>query len=609
VWQAYDAALAELEAEGARVVEPEGVDARDVVASLARWWTKRGGDDESLGGDSRLRILSGRLELAALADDSTGIDIAREDHGASVVEGEAASRARLPVAPELLADYLALASLEGIGAKPREQTRGRAALPPMAKVILDAAGSAEWACRDADLVRGLKEPQRRALREAAGEPIQKAVAMYRLKTDVPVEWVTERGAEHGEGKEAKGERGQEGREEGATSRVGRQEQVREEAQGRREHGSQRHVGPGAGREAESGGGVTHATPPSTPAEPGGQVPGIDRVARAVGSAPGLAVHAHAEAATKASPRAKSSEKEREKMSQQAQQNQQRQRPQQQKDEALSPKAARAQRIRSIFDFKRKELATLFPKDGDTLVSRAQATALAGAAGFDVDVTADSIAETAIACHHLGLEIGDQAYMVPYKEKGISKAKLIVGPRGLIALAYRSGFVKSIVARSVFDGDEFTYNLGTDEITHRKAIRGRREWVDDNGVVIRPTTEQAISHAYVRIETTTDGKVLEVLTWEDIAYYRSFSKANSGPWFDNYEGMCRKTAIKRGLEFVPRSPLMSAALRETSEGHYQMDADTQATIDELLKGYRARQEATAPVDDEPAAQTSGATAAA
>jgi recombinational DNA repair protein RecT len=67
-------------------------------------------------------------------------------------------------------------------------------------------------------------------------------------------------------------------------------------------------------------------------------------------------------------------------------------------------------------------------------------------------------------------------------------------------------------------------------------------------------------------------VLEVLTAEDLAYYRGFSKASSGPWFDNYEGMCRKTVLKRGLEFVPRSPLLVASLRETETGGYEIPED-------------------------------------
>lgn len=178
----------------------------------------------------------------------------------------------------------------------------------------------------------------------------------------------------------------------------------------------------------------------------------------------------------------------------------------------------------------------------------------------INAAVDMICERVIACHHLGLEIGDQAYLVPYKGQTI----LIIGPRGLIALAYRSGFVKSIYATSVFRADVeaklFSYNLATGEIHHEKAPAGRRA----GG---RP--EELIAYTYAIVHTSTGGRFAEVLTAEDLGYYRSFSKATKGPWFDNYEGMCRKTAIKRGLEFVPRSPLMAAALKESDEGGYEM----------------------------------------
>lgn len=228
----------------------------------------------------------------------------------------------------------------------------------------------------------------------------------------------------------------------------------------------------------------------------------------------------------------------------------------------------AEEIRAIFRAQADTLAGLFPNDGATMVTRACSMALTAAKAPHLKTASpESIAETAVACMHLGLEFGDQAYAVPHK----GQAGLIIGPRGLITLAFRSGFVKSIEARAVFDGDFFEYNLGDPSfIRHRKAMEGRRP-------VNPKMTEQAISHVYVIIETTTEGKTREVLTWEDIKYYRSFSKASSGPWFDNFEGMCRKTAIKRGLEFVPRSPLLAAALRETSEGAYQIPEEIMAAV--------------------------------
>ncbi len=227
------------------------------------------------------------------------------------------------------------------------------------------------------------------------------------------------------------------------------------------------------------------------------------------------------------------------------------------------------RIKAVFKAQFRHLSKLFPTDGETMVNRACAAACSAAREIDKKTGAlklgsaspESIAEKVIACHHLGLEIGDQAYLVPFGQD----VQLIVGPRGLIALMYRSGFVRSVEARSVFDGDDFEYDLGDSGfIRHRKAMTGRRD--------------APITHAYFIAKTSTEGTIREVLTWEDIEYYRSFSKAGKGgAWDTNYEGMCRKTALKRGAEFVPRSAMLVAALRENDQGGYEIPEEIMAAV--------------------------------
>ncbi len=237
------------------------------------------------------------------------------------------------------------------------------------------------------------------------------------------------------------------------------------------------------------------------------------------------------------------------------------------------------RIKEAFKANYRQLAALFPVDGETMVNRACAMACAAAREIHTtgankgslrlgNATAEAIAEKVIACYHLGLEIGDQAYLVPYG----SDVQLIIGPRGLVALMMRSGFVKSIVARSVFQADIdaglFSYDLGSKPfVKHQKAIEGRRAG--------------AIVAAYAIVETTTEGQIIDVLTWEDIEYYRGFSKSGKGgAWDTAYEGMVRKTAIKRIAEFVPRSAVLSAALREDEHGGYEIP-------EEILRAARGK----------------------
>jgi phage RecT family recombinase len=217
----------------------------------------------------------------------------------------------------------------------------------------------------------------------------------------------------------------------------------------------------------------------------------------------------------------------------------------------------------LFVDRRKELEALFPVDGKAIVNRMASVAvsqfrkLQAMSKYPVDIPSlvDSITHAA----QLGIEIiGDQAYLVPYK----GKIQLIVGPGGLITLGHREGIAAS--ARCVFRGDDFDYDLGTDWVHHKKAPVERRKSSD-------PWDDIIFAWAKIKRAPISPGaqpaETLEVLTKEDLAYYRSFSKADNGPWYDNPEGMCRKTALKRVFAFAPKSYILSSALQEDDHGAF------------------------------------------
>jgi phage RecT family recombinase len=280
-------------------------------------------------------------------------------------------------------------------------------------------------------------------------------------------------------------------------------------------------------------------------------------------------------------------------------------------ERAPPRSPREGEIRSLFRARARELAALFPQDGMEKVTRAVAMACRVSQRIDAEamrrdkadnVTAASIAEAALSCLYLDLDVDEHAYVYPFAQE----AKLVIGPRGLLALAYRSGFIKDAYAGTVFwadvDDGLFDYDIPSKMIRHKKALRRgeavRRPWSGDTRVPER----ELLAYAYCVIDTTTQGRVLEVLTQEDVEWFRHFSTAPSGasPWSGNYAAMARKTAIKRALENVPRSPLLSAALRETSEGSFQIPADTKFA--ELIdKAIRARNEGKPMPPPAPAAE--------
>jgi len=161
---------------------------------------------------------------------------------------------------------------------------------------------------------------------------------------------------------------------------------------------------------------------------------------------------------------------------------------------------------------------------------------------------------------LGLEFGPlgQAYLVPYKDV----CTLIVGYRGYIDLARRSGQLRSIVARPVHANDMFDFEYGTDERLRHRPADG------DRGPIVR----------YYGVALLADGgQVIHVMSLADIAKYRARSKASdNGPWITDPEAMSAKTVIRRMVPWLPMSVEAAQAI-ETDEQVISWDGE-ETTVD-------------------------------
>ncbi|MEE9356462.1 MAG: recombinase RecT [Methylococcaceae bacterium] len=129
----------------------------------------------------------------------------------------------------------------------------------------------------------------------------------------------------------------------------------------------------------------------------------------------------------------------------------------------------------------------------------------------------------------------QAYLIPYK----GQAQFQVGYKGLIALAMRSGEVKSISAHVVFEKDLFDFEYGINEklkhIPSEKEERGGMRCV------------YAIAHF------KGGGYAFDVMTKKEVAKTRASSKCpNSPAWKEWEEEMWRKTVVKRLAKYLPLS---------------------------------------------------------
>lgn len=152
----------------------------------------------------------------------------------------------------------------------------------------------------------------------------------------------------------------------------------------------------------------------------------------------------------------------------------------------------------------------------------------------------------LQCAALGLEPGSalgHCYLLPFgngKDKqGRPNAQLIIGYRGMIDLARRSGQIVSLQAYCVHEQDTFNYKLGLDpDIEHIPAS------VADRGKV---------THVYAVAKLKGGGVQFEVMSRAEIEKVRTSSKAgNSGPWSSHWEEMAKKTVIRRLFKYLPVS---------------------------------------------------------
>ena len=140
---------------------------------------------------------------------------------------------------------------------------------------------------------------------------------------------------------------------------------------------------------------------------------------------------------------------------------------------------------------------------------------------------------------------DECYYLPYGKD----CTFIADYRGLVKLAYQSGFVKDINYGAVFPEDDFDYQNGTDPFI--KHISHTDEEIPQN-----------MTHAYCVVRLSTGGCVFSVMTKKQVDGVKNQSKSGSSqysPWNKHYIAMALKTVIKRALKTIPKSATLQKAL--------------------------------------------------
>ena len=164
-------------------------------------------------------------------------------------------------------------------------------------------------------------------------------------------------------------------------------------------------------------------------------------------------------------------------------------------------------------------------------------------------TVPSLISCTVQAAQLGVELGmlGQAYAVPFNKnvakKGeparwIKEAQFILGYRGMIDLARRSGQIKTIGAHPIYEKDEFRVEYGfTSVLQHIPAF-------GDRGKIVG---------FYAFAVTKDGGEYCEVMSEDQVNAVRDRSKAkDNGPWVTDWAEMGRKTVLRRLFKYLPCS---------------------------------------------------------
>ncbi len=167
----------------------------------------------------------------------------------------------------------------------------------------------------------------------------------------------------------------------------------------------------------------------------------------------------------------------------------------------------------------------------------------------LECTQASLMGAMLTCTQLGLEpdsVSGRAYLIPYNDQ----CTLIIGYKGLMELARRSGQILTLEARIVNKGDEFSFAYGTSPyIKH----------VPPPFLMVTGEKKQSIG-AYAVANFKDGGVQFEVMSYDEIEEIRSRSQAaQRGPWVTDWAEMARKTVMRRLCKYLPSFAELSQAV--------------------------------------------------
>lgn len=258
-----------------------------------------------------------------------------------------------------------------------------------------------------------------------------------------------------------------------------------------------------------------------------------------------------------------------------------------------------EKVAYLLNLKKAEIAKMLPQkmNAERLLKVAQIAATTTPALAECDIA--SLVGAIGQCAQMGLEpntVLGHAYLVPFntkrkdaqgKERWVKSVQVIIGYKGLIDLARRSGQIVSIAAHEVCENDHFELVYGLDEkLNHTPAIAERGEVIG----------------FYAVAKLKDGGHCFEFMSRYQIneIMANSQSKGAYGPWKDNFVEMGRKTVIRRLSKYLP----LSVEFQTASALDGMSDTGKDQHLDTVINGEINIMPDDAPVIEETVDQETG-----
>jgi len=165
-------------------------------------------------------------------------------------------------------------------------------------------------------------------------------------------------------------------------------------------------------------------------------------------------------------------------------------------------------------------------------------------------TRESVAKAVMDATSMGLDcsgIMGEGYLVPFFNGKIGKLETIFVPgyQGLIKLCLKTGMIRQVEARVVYERDEFSYEYGLEpKLIHRPPADA--------------SPRGGVKYAYAVARFADGSTQFEVMDIHELDAIRARHKSRDkkgnefGPWKTDTSEMYRKCPVRRGVKYWPKS---------------------------------------------------------